>query len=313
LIQVSEAREELPTDKLKDLSSGWLLFAAVGTFALYAMGFLSLRFHLAALGVRADLAVLDERYLFEGASCLVYLLAALAGLLLLLLSALFAVFLLTRLIPRRLRGRLRVAFQTRVEKIGSRVPPAQFALWGIAWSVLVIQLVMRQCFVAQNLLLSNELPSPAWLSGLLLADSDLERSFFFMGLLVAFGGTVVFWLAVLRRKGLETAGSRLALGLLTLLLGLEAGLLPINYGVITTGRPMPRVVHLGDDKALAGRPAWLVWEDREQLTLLVREPAAPAGKTPGRRTLLTVARESADPIEIAGSDNLLRRLFLEKP
>src|SRR5215470_5250047 len=94
-------------EKLDAVFGGWVPIAAGGAILLHAMGFLSLRFHLAALGVRADLSLLDSRYAFEGASCLLYLLADLASLLLLLLAAGLLLFLLALAVPRAARERWR--------------------------------------------------------------------------------------------------------------------------------------------------------------------------------------------------------------
>ena len=52
---------------LKALAGSWASYSALGSFALYVAGYLALRFHLTALGVGTDLAVLDERYVFTGA------------------------------------------------------------------------------------------------------------------------------------------------------------------------------------------------------------------------------------------------------
>ena len=60
------------SEKAKAFAADWAAYAALGSFALYLPGYLSLRFHLTALGIGTDLAVLDERYLFAGAKSLVY-------------------------------------------------------------------------------------------------------------------------------------------------------------------------------------------------------------------------------------------------
>ena len=57
-------------DKVKGLAGTWTAYTALGSFTVYLLGYLTLRFHLTALGVGTDLAVLDERYLFAGAKFL---------------------------------------------------------------------------------------------------------------------------------------------------------------------------------------------------------------------------------------------------
>jgi hypothetical protein len=61
------------SDRVKTLAVDWTAYAALGSFVLYLLGYLTLRFHLTALGIGSDLSVLDERYLFAGAKFLVYL------------------------------------------------------------------------------------------------------------------------------------------------------------------------------------------------------------------------------------------------
>ena len=287
-------------------AAGWLPFAAVGALALHAMGFLSLRFYLAALGVRADLSLLDSRYVFEGANCLAFLLAAFVNLLLLLLVASLALFLLSRVVPRAPRQRLRAAVRARWERLRSRHwTPRLLTLVGIAFAITAIQLVMRQCFQVQDLLFRGVPPDPSWLRNLLLSQTDASRAAFFMALLSAVWLTAWLRLAATRCP-VPTRARLRGLGLLTFLLGLEVALLPVNYGVLTAGRPMPRVAHLGDDRAFAGRQAWLVWEDGDGLTLLVVSPAL--GTTPPPRALVTVPRKDAGRIEVGEAASVLRQL-----
>jgi len=296
-------------EKLDAAFGGWAAFAAVGAFALHAMGFLSLRFHLAALGVRADLSLLDSRYAFEGASCLVYLLANLASLLLLLLAAGLLLFLLSLAVPRPARERARAALRAPWEKLAPRYRTAgRISLAGIVFAVLAVQFVMRQCFVAQDLLFRGV--PPGWLGDLLLARGDASRGVFFMELLAVVAVTAWLRLAAGRSPG-HGPGTRLGLGLLTLLLGFEVALLPINYGVLTAGRPLPRVEHIGDDKVLAGRQAWLVWEDSDGVTLLVVAPAA-QGAAPAR-ALVTVPKKEAGRVEVKAVEAVLKRLAGRAP
>jgi hypothetical protein len=287
-------------EKLDAVFGGWVSFAAVGAFALHAMGFLSLRFYLAALGVRADLSLLDSRYVFEGVNCLVYLLAALCNLLLLLLATGLVLFLLSRLVPGTTRERLRVRWN---QLRGHPKTPRGLTLAGILFAVVAIQLGMRHCFAVQDLLFRG-VPA-GWPDDLVGAPADEPRTLFFMGLLAAVGVTA--WLRVAAGKGsLQGRSNRLGLWLLTLLLGLEVALLPINYGILTAGRPLPRVVHVGDDRVIAGRQAWLVWEDPSGVTLLVVSPAAKGEPPP--RTLVTVPKKEAGRVEVGAAEAILGRL-----
>ena len=62
--------------RISALGSNWTKYSVVGSFVLYVFGYLAVRFHLTAIGVGTDLAVLDERYLFAGARFLVYLVSS---------------------------------------------------------------------------------------------------------------------------------------------------------------------------------------------------------------------------------------------
>ncbi len=60
-------------ERLKNLLSDWKSASAIGVAVLYVLGYLSLRFHMTAIGISTELALLDERYLFAGARVLIYL------------------------------------------------------------------------------------------------------------------------------------------------------------------------------------------------------------------------------------------------
>ena len=63
--------------KFKELAGTWPALMVMGSFVLYVLGYLSVRFNLTVLGIGTDLAVVDERYIFAGAKFVVYLLATL--------------------------------------------------------------------------------------------------------------------------------------------------------------------------------------------------------------------------------------------
>src|SRR5437867_13076463 len=86
-------------DRVKAIGGSWTAYTAVGSFVLYVLGYLALRFHLTAIGVSTDLAVLDERYLFTGARFLVYLVSAVPILVLVALPAIAVGWALSRALP----------------------------------------------------------------------------------------------------------------------------------------------------------------------------------------------------------------------
>ncbi|MCK5230529.1 MAG: hypothetical protein KAR13_09710, partial [Desulfobulbaceae bacterium] len=74
-----------PGEKVKALTGNWTAVTALGSFALYLLGYLSLRFHLTVFGIGTDLSVIDERYIFEGARFLVYLVSSVPVIVMILL------------------------------------------------------------------------------------------------------------------------------------------------------------------------------------------------------------------------------------
>ena len=85
--------------QIKTLGGEWAKFSVVGSFLLYVVGYLALRFHLTAMGVATDLAVLDERYLFTGARFLVYTVSSVPNIVLVVLPFALLWAVLRRLLP----------------------------------------------------------------------------------------------------------------------------------------------------------------------------------------------------------------------
>jgi hypothetical protein len=163
-------------ERLATPAAGWTVALAGATGLLYAAGYLSLRFQLTALGVAAELQVVDERYLFAGAHCLLYLLTILPSLLLLVLVAGGAGWLVSRLLPARVRTAV-IGWCRRWSE------PGRLTAIGMVWAVVAIQLVMRHAFVLGDLLLSPRPCQPRWLMAVLLDDSGWLSPLYFAGLL----------------------------------------------------------------------------------------------------------------------------------
>lgn len=278
-------------EKLKTLATGWTSYAALGSFLLYLLGYLTLRFHLTALGVGTDLAVLDERYLFAGAKFVVYLVSAVPIVVLVVLIVFGILYVPFRLMPESVRVRMRARW-TQI-----RTHPFRLTVAGIVVSVLVIQVVMRQCFFYSNLLLAPRLPAdPGWLAHLMRNDGLM--SLFFTGLVAA---TVIPAAVAFGLSGGPDEGQSLKLlrALLIFLVAVQALLLPVNYGVLIADKSLARVSQVGAEPVGEGRQAWLVWEGKDGVTYLVR-------KTEGNtRSLLTVPRADATKIEITGYDRIV--------
>ena len=277
-------------DRVTALSS-WGTFTMVGSFVLYAVGYLTLRFHLTAIGIGTDMAVLDERYLFTGARFLVYLVAAVPGIVLVALPVSVVIWMLGKAVPELTRRRLRAWV----------VHPARLTAFGIVFAVVMIQTVMRQCFLFSDLLLAPELPrEPAWLVTLLLDGRFMPL--YFSGMVTACAVPIAILMAV--RNVPADGSAALARALLVFLAAVQVLLLPINYGVLILDKTLPRVAALGEKKPLAaGDEAWLVWEGKDGVTFLVRSEAR------HRRSLLTLARTDVTETEIVGFDRILPTIF----
>jgi hypothetical protein len=278
------------TEKLRKLATGWTSYTAFGSFLLYVVGYLTLRFHLTALGVGTDLAVLDERYLFTGARFVVYLVSAMPIVVLLALVVLAAMYVPFRLIPKSARASLCASWTMLVH-------PLRLTFGGIILSVLMIQLVMRQCFFYSNLLLAQSLPAkPSWFAPLM--SNDGLMSLFFSGLIA---GTVIpaAILFSLYASSDERRSLTLLRGLLAFLVAVQVLLLPVNYGVLVMDKSLARVTSVGAERVKEGQQAWLVWEGKDGVTYFQRN-------TEGNiRSLITVPRADAKQTEITGYDPIV--------
>ena len=284
-------------EKLVKLAASWTSYTAFGSFLLYVVGYLSLRFHLTALGAGTDLAVLDERYLFTGARCLVYLVSLVPIVVLLALILLCVIYAPLRLVPERARARLSAPLTVRAH-------PVRLTLAGIILSVLMIQVVMRQCFLYSNLLFAQSLPAdPSWLAPLMRNQGLM--SLFFSGLIA---GTVIP--AAILFRLYETSDERQSLkmlrGLLTFLVAVQVLLLPVNYGVLVVDKSLARVTSIGAEKLKEGQQAWLVWEGKDGVTYFQRSTQG------NSRSLITVPRADVKETEITGYDPIVPVLVAER-
>jgi hypothetical protein len=277
--------------QIKTLGGEWAKVSVVGTFLLYVVGYLTLRFHLTAMGVATDLAVLDERYLFTGARFLVYTVSSVPNIVLVALPFALILAVLRRVVPEALAAATAVWLQQ----------PKRLALVGILFSVFMIQIVMRQCFLFNDLLLAHALPlEPAWLVALLLDDRLMPV--YFSLLVAACAVTLALLWPLLADGGLPPALQR-ARALLGFLAAVQILLLPINYGVLIADKSLARVVAAGARVLAPGESAWLVWEGKDGVTFLLRSADGQ------RRTLLTQPRTQAPSIEVLGFDRILPALF----
>ena len=261
-------------DKVKEIGGGWSVSTALGSFLLYFLGYLVLRFQLSTWGVTTDLAVLDERYFFAGARFLVYLVTSTVNALL-LASPIFLVWWLLNK-------------STRFQLWRKAVNPA---LAGVIFAVLFIQLIERKCFQFMNgVLVQPQLEGDAWLKAILLNESS--ESIFFVALIL--GVALSSWL-LLQARSCPTRNPALE-AVLTFLVAVEFLLLPVNYGVIISTKALFSVSQFAPDDA------WLVSEGKEKTTFLVMGT---------QRTLVSVPNADVKKLEITGVTQIFPRLFLE--
>ena len=262
------------SDWFRGLAGSWTQYTVVGSFVLYVLGYLVMRFHLTAMGLATDLTIVDERYLFTGARFLVYIAATVP----VSLVIAYAVCQMWRLLPGRMAG----TFLT--------------PTFGIIFSLMMIQLVMRQCFLLGNLLLADDLSrAPSWLASLLVDDTYMLM---FFSLLVAACALPIATLIVTRGQ----EGAPVKRGVLAFLDAVQVLLLAVNYGYLVVDKTLPRVAAIADVPLPAGTEGWLVWEGEQGMTFLTRDATR-------RRVLITVPKAKIERMEVVGFDPILRRLF----
>jgi hypothetical protein len=175
---------------------------------------------------------------------------------------------------------------------------------GVVFSVLLIQIVVRQCLpFANNLLLSDHLPQPVWMQALLLADGATLPSLYFSGL-VAFLLALAALLYLANRQTVHL--SPLWNGLLALLIAIQFLLLPVTFGILIADRNSPRVSTL--DGVVPLKPneeAWRVWEGASSTIFFVRTWQ----KNTASRKLVTLDNKKIEKTEIVRYDNILKLLY----
>jgi hypothetical protein len=282
------------TEKLGNIAGKWTAYAAFGSFLLYLIGYLTLRFQLSTFGLAIDLDLFDEKYLFAGCRFLVYLVASIPSILILLLVLAAIGYLPYRLLPSSAKARAGLWL---AEWCGE---PLHLPLLGIVLAVIFIQAVMRKCFPFGNVLLQKQLPDE-WITSVLLA-SDGKLTLYFSGLVAGTLLTaVIAWLAITRENSTSPLG-RFFTSVLVFLVAVEFLLLPVNYGVLISTQQLPQVAELaGEAKVLDGQRAWMVWNTKETFTYFIYG-------APDHRMLLTVPRKDA-PLKIVAYDDIYCVLF----
>jgi hypothetical protein len=282
------------TEQLGSLAGKWTAYAAFGSFVLYLLGYLTLRFQLSTYGVATNLDIFDEKYLFAGCRFLVYLVSSVPNILIIVLVLAAVGYVPYRLVPISVKVRLRRWVSDWCAM------PLRLPLLGVVLAVVLIQFVLRRCFTFGNVLLGKELPDE-WITSVLLA-SDGKLSLYFSSLVAGMLVTTAILLYVVRRGTATTSASQFFVGVLVFLVAVEFLLLPINYGVLISTQELPRVTGLsGDEKGAEDQRYWLVWDSKDAVTYFVRD-------SKDQRMLVTIPRKDAR-VGIVAYDDIFCVLF----
>ena len=281
-------------EKLGSLAGRWTAYAAFGSFLLYLLGYLTLRFQLSTYGVASNLDIFDEKYLFAGCRFLVNLVSTIPSVLIIFLVLAAVGYLPYKLVTRSVKDRM--------NRWGSSwcAKPLNLPLLGVVLAVGLIQFALRKCFSYGNLLLRRQLPEE-WLSSVLLA-SEGKLSLYFSGLVAGTLLTGAILACVMHRSTGTTPASRFWIGVLVFLFAVEFLLLPVNYGVLVATQQLPRVAEMSaEEKPAEGQVGWLVWDTKDTLTYFIRDAN-------DARMLVTVPRKDAK-VRIVAYDDIFCLLF----
>lgn len=226
---------------------------AVGLALIYVAGYLVLRSEISVLGIPSGVDTFDHRYLFSGASFLVYSLQSIPGHLLpfALLTLLLVGFVrLTKIIARK-------GWRTGLVLTS---PPIQAGALTVAAAVLcVVSIALMSPYLrVRNLLLDSRNPT-AFQAVLSAEDPDSEAdaiySYHFFALLAS--------VALLLTAAIRWKNGVRWMALTIVLVAIQCMLLPLLFGALNVGRERPRV------KLADGETGILVWEDNDSFTLVL--------------------------------------------
>lgn len=258
----------------KGVLKDWASVAGLATFLIYSVGYLTLRFHLAAIGVETDIGVLDQRYLFAGASFFIYTAVA-SPVAAALLAGLAWVW-------RRVEARA-----------AGRIP-----LIGTVAGLVLIQFGFVKVFEVYRLFPDGKLPETGFITSI-LTGGDGWQKIYFSGMLAS--AAALAWLWWRGRAGTAPQEWRFwnvtNLGVVLLLLVL----LPVTYGTLIYSKSFAAA-----HGTAIPQKAWLLWEGPEAFVFLV-ERCPQSGRT--ERRLLRLAKDQAKSLELgsaAGIGELVR-------
>ena len=317
---------------ISSLIGSWASYVALGSFLLYLFGYLSLRFHLTALGIATDLTVIDQRYFYAGAKFLVYILLYIPVIVLLMLVVLVLLIvplsiaaglvILYRRIRKRSNSQEKAPRNGPIEKqVRTWLrKPWMVALLGILAAEVSIQFLMRQCLALNGALLNPSVASGRWVGTLLKGETDVWEVFYFSAIVactIVVGGLLLTALrlrkdlateALLHGDEVKNTGTSILISLLAVLFAIQVLLLPVNHGVLIVDKVFPRVKDLGGAEKLSeNQLAWLVWEGTDGVTYLVEDRGRwdeSTQKWLRVRSMVTLPRKDVRRTEVIANDTI---------
>lgn len=277
---------------LKSLVESRAGLAGLGTAVLYVLGYIVVRFRLQALGlVDVELSIVDERYIFAGFWFCLYLAMSACNLVFLLIPFIIAGLWLRDHMPPGPGGRLRQWFRR----------PDTRAAMAFVFSLLVVQMVLRRCFDAGNLLYADRLPDSAPWVNAVLDDPGGRLAKYYLSIVLLSCIPPAWLLWRLRYKTFARHGW-LILSARTML-ALQLFFLPATFGWLLADRQLPRILAVEGKPVPQNEQAWLLWQDRSIVVYLRRDSTA--------RSIVQMPRERAGTLELGPPVALLRALELE--
>lgn len=292
-------------ERLKDSANSLMLNTSLISMILYILGYLSIRFHLTALGIGTDLTIVDERYLFTGARFVIFLVSTIPSLILLFILVASVFYLPIFILPKSLKQPL----TTWLSKCWIAIKSwwslhDRLLIAAIILAVFEIQFVMRQSFFISNLLVASDFTRiPEFLRLLMLQENSHLLPLFFMLMTGFWVLSCIFYASNLKNIENTTSTGTLR-GVLGFLIVVQFLMLPVNYGTLYVDKSMPKVTNLGSKHEFAvGENAWLVWEGSKSNSYLVWNKAK---KT---RVLVSIPKSDIKSVSIEAYDPLLSMIL----
>jgi hypothetical protein len=224
--------------------------AALGVSVLYLFGYLSLRQQITTLGIPAEFSVFDERYLYAGASYLVFLTQAIADMAVLVIPIAALLVIARAVFLRRRRGKETWISPELLPRLECRSKRTAALLAAIAGFAALRSVQAARSWTSLHDLLFEPGFRPE-VANVLNANLLEWYRIFDWHLTLSLGCALLTAAAL--RSPLSRAWGAIALATVAA----QFLSLPLLFGAITADRPKPRI------KFQNGETGLLVWEDKD--------------------------------------------------